>query len=468
MAGELPSPLEWTDGLSDTRFVFYQGRLQSQIHAGLYIGNHPFLTTTNELFVFDLPSVFTMQRESLWIYPELPEVQRHQPTTLTWKNIVIEYCQDWMFYLSSKIKSLYLGEALPRFISNGNAAYQTCYPRNESGSLKRFSIDSDQASLAQQSDKLAHCDRVLAMQQAYPENKNTVLYGVSRGAATTFSALAAHHQQYKNVKLCVLEAPFDSVEGIAQSMFKSQSCGSWLYKNNWIRQGILGKQHHAERAAQPRGHADYYPHNVPTVIVSSITDDVVPHKNTIRLALRVAIRRLQAKEAGEDISPMYFLQLDSQRHVRYCNTGTQDASRYQSFIHYLYRKHQLPHIEALAQQCTENEKITDLTSDLMAPLVKAQQKYWQNKLYRQTIRMDALTDFFKQLNHLQLKIMDEIRMIRFAKEMPLFSGLIEVPGLFFGKRAVGHDAVKSLAKRESELVAKLAVEPQPSSLQPST
>jgi hypothetical protein len=82
--------------------------------------------------------------------------------------------------------------------------------------------------------------------------------------------------------------------------------------------------------------------------------------------------------------------------------------------------------------------------------------------------MDALSDFFKQLNHLQLKIMDEIRMIRFAKEMPLFSGLIEVPGLFFGKRAVGHDAVKSLAKRESELVAKLAVEPQSSSLQPST
>ncbi len=451
MASVEPSQLDWQGELGKTKFVFYQGRLQSQLHAASYIGNHPFVSTTNEQYSCPWPTVFTMRRESLWVYPELPEVVKkvgkEDGSPRTWS----ERCSEWAFYAKSHLKGWWLGEAVPVLIDDKAPDYQPCYPLDEEGSLSYFQVNNLDASLAQETDKNAHRARILAMQKQAPENEHTVLYGVSRGAATTFSALAAHHSLYKNVKLCVLEAPFDSIEGLAQTLFKSQRLGAWLYQQDGLRKRLIGERHLAQREQEPRGHATTYPNHIPTVMVSSIVDDVVPHKNTIRLALRVAIKRLQARESGEEVAPFYFLQLDTLRHVQYCYQGSDDALRYERFIHYLYRKNGLPHVQALAESCEENDEITDLTSMTMAPLIKAQQHYWQNKPDRLSIREEALKALLKQLDDSVLELKDKRRILLLAKEMPLFSARIEQATPFFSQKVCQNRAVEQLSQSLQEL-----------------
>lgn len=427
-----PSSANWQGSLSDTSWVYYQGRNSSQTHAARYIGNHYLATTTAETAQFQPPTIFTIPRESLWLYPEIPEVDKTPK----------EACNSW------SLSSAYF--AIKRYFQNTTVRrmstdYTPLYPQDEDGSLKYYQVDHQQCSLGQETDKQAHKARVLNLQKHRPQNKKTIIYGVSRGAATSFAALADNHQHYQNIKLCILEAPPESMQDIIQSYLKNQSLGTAVYQN--FGQYILGAQHSTKPSAQAGGHVAHYPNHIPTVIISSVVDEVVPHQNTLRLALAVAAKRLLATQQNQaEVAPLYFLQLDSASHNTYISRDSKDGTRYQSFIHALYKKYDLPHIESFANNNKENSELVNFTSPLMAPLVLAQQQYWDNKSSRQSIRDKAL----KNLTHCvktntQLSIEDKLRLIKLATAMPLFASKLPQNKTWFWQSGSAICKLKKLA-----------------------
>lgn len=417
-----PKILQWTGDINQCKWLFYQGRDQSQVHAGLYIGNQVLISTTGEAFRYDRPSIHTIPRQSLWLYPEIKEVkmsvrygENNKPLS---QNI-----KEWYYNILTTIKGYFLGEAVPQFLQNHHDSYVTSYPQIEQGSLAAYSIQRQHASLAQTTDKKAYDEKFTALKQYFPNSK-IIAYGASRGASTTLNAIA--EKKYP-VKLCIIESPFDDIEGVCKSL----GISTWLYHQPSIRAWILGHHNETSREAQPRGHVKNFPNDIPLVIISSQKDEIVTHENTIRLALRLACKRIKAKTAGEKIAPVYFLQLDNSRHTNCCNTTNIDGIRYQNFIHHLYKINNLPYIESYANQCQENLAIANLTSDLMKPLIMAQDTYWQNKTNRYAQRQQAFNELETQLNACYLDTKDKLRLISIATAMPLFSGEIQSPHWFF-------------------------------------
>ncbi len=84
-------PYQWSGELDNIFWIFYQGRHSSQTHAAKYIGQRYLATTTGESAMFHLPTNFTIKRENLWLYPEVPEVDltpRDQRSYFSWNALM--------------------------------------------------------------------------------------------------------------------------------------------------------------------------------------------------------------------------------------------------------------------------------------------------------------------------------------------------------------------------------------------
>lgn len=388
----------WEGDIAHTKIVFYQGRDSTQTHAAMYLGDQLMITTTGEVAYYPYPSILTIPRTSLWVYPELRKVD------LSSNHNINPY-----FSIKRWIQGIQ--------VSTSAHDYTPTYPIDEAGSLQYYSIDRTKCSLGQVTDIADHRKKLEALITNSTEKQNMILYGVSRGAATTFASLANY--QYSNVKLCVLEGVPSSMNGIFKSYAYHRDFGKQLYHHLGTR--ILGHQHQTDKAHQARAYVDRFPNDVPLVIISSIKDETVPHENSIRLALRVAAKRIKTQKGGQNIAPVYFLQLDKVRHNAYGTHNTDDALRYQSFMHAVYQKHELPFIKAYAEQCKDNLVLADLTSERWQDQMQFQIQYWHNKTDREHIRADALQALKQQLTNSDLSPDDKARLVSLSKALPMYS-----------------------------------------------
>jgi|GEM_PF-1940464 len=379
----------WTGNIKDTAYLFYQGKGSTQIHAAKYTGKQPIITTTGEEVVYYKSDVYAFPPQQAWLYPEIPEVNRNP-----------------LFTTSSsfhKVKEIFI---TPK---SDYQSYKPFYPTNEDGSIDRYTIDSSKSSLGQSTDIAAHKKKYDEMTKCINVKKK-VLFGVSRGAKTTFSALALN--EYKDINLCVLEGVPGTIRGLFKSYF-SAWIGKLLY-NKVIAYLFLGRQHKTDKAMQARAHVDKFPNNVPLVITSSRKDGVVPHKISMRLALRVAAKRIKAMEQGEDVAPVYFLQLDHSGHNQY--TKEIDGKRYQNFLHAVYKKHNLPYINEFATQGECEFATAELTKGNLQEQVKQQVRFWDQRENRQAIRTEALQTISNRYATGDLTA----REVKMCIEMPLF------------------------------------------------
>lgn len=390
----------WIGNLENTAFIFYQGRDASQLQACKYVGDHPIGASTGELATLTKnKGIAAIPREKLWVYPEIEEIDRHVK-----------------FGLLSRLKHWFTGLCVVRPTPNEQLDYTPLYPQDESGSLHHYSILNSKRSLGQVTDIQEHGKKYSRLLQYHENINNIILYGVSRGATTTFSALADN--QYKNVKLCVIEAPPASIKALFKFYF-SRFLGKILY-NNWVTSLFIGKQHKIGKEHQAMAHVATFPNDVPLVIISSQKDKTVPHKNSIKLALAVAEKRIAAKEKGDEAAPVYFLQLDKSNHNNYGITSTsEDSVRYQNFIHAVYKIHGLPHIDEYAIQGEKELRSAELTNGILKNQVQFQAKFKKEKTARKTIRTEALNDIYSELTTLEPE--EKKRTISICSAMPLYS-----------------------------------------------
>ncbi len=372
-----------------TFHIFYQGNNGATEQVLRYLDEREFLLPTGEVYTRSDAAIGLINRSHLWIYPEISEV-------LTTAKVPADYKQTGVYL---------------------KKPYVPAYPLDIPGSLIDYGIDNNQCSLGQDTDIRNHETRYNHLQQYLSRenivNYNISLFGVSRGAATTFSALAENKYNYQNIKLCVLEGPPSSLLHI----FKFYT-GILLAKPVYFaarKFGFLGWQHKKDKSKQAIGHANDFPDDIPLVVISSEKDKVVPISSALKIALHVAVKRKNNKIT----TPVYFIRLENASHNDYA-TDENDSARYQQILNAIYRRHNLAYVENLA---IKGEKELFSTNLLNHPSLEYQEMFWNNKANRKNIRREALKSLMHNSDDSNNNLDQDavVSNLKIAKFMPLFA-----------------------------------------------
>ncbi|RUR12365.1 hypothetical protein [Legionella sp. km772] len=192
-------------------------------------------------------------------------------------------------------------------------------------------------SVGQKEDMQSHREKYLTWLSEENKSKNLILWGVSRGTAATFCAYAK--EKYPEVKLVVLEGAIDSTQNIlshylspfgtrlASGLKSAVNSGLSFFK----RKGYIG---YDPQGPSPLNSINEFPEGTPVVFITSKIDNIVPCKNTERIAQALA-------DKGKN--PVYLLKLERSSHPNYMFDDVSDRAHYAAFIHAIYKKYNLKH-----------------------------------------------------------------------------------------------------------------------------
>jgi Prolyl oligopeptidase family len=204
----------------------------------------------------------------------------------------------------------------------------------------RPAINLKQINLAQELDietySLAYDHHVAKF-----TNTEIVLYGVSRGAATTFNFLATKYQDKKqNVKAVVLEGCFDSVRNVLKQKYPNMQRSS---KTKELVERIFNSIYssHDLNGIAPIKNVTNFPKNLPVLLITSKKDTVVPPACVWNMYHKL-------KEVGH--KHVYILELDHSPHPLYMMEHEEDIVKYETVVHAFYKKYGVSYNPSLAKQ----------------------------------------------------------------------------------------------------------------------
>eukprot|EP01100_Stratorugosa_tubuloviscum_P006140 TRINITY_DN2663_c1_g1_i1.p1 TRINITY_DN2663_c1_g1~~TRINITY_DN2663_c1_g1_i1.p1 ORF type:complete len:440 (-),score=200.43 TRINITY_DN2663_c1_g1_i1:23-1342(-) len=325
-----------------TDTIFYQAALDSQAQCAKYTGVRGFEASTGEW-------IKAKKTSCLIRYPLLGnEIDELQLGIAIAKSVWWLISPKGPMQLASQLRNLLFG-----FTFEGNSI--------DGATLARHAVNLSRISLGQDNDVANYIAKLDYRRAHRIGNSPLICWGVSRGAATTFNALALINkkniQSKKNhksivtktgLKLVVLESVFESIEGIFDIWGwgqTSKNLGIYLLEHytSWRKNGI-----------SPIKLVDFFPTNVPILFVSSQKDKMIPLASTKALAEAVVKRRILANSNSEIVAPIYFLQLKNSSHNNYTIDDNEDQLAYLETVHSLYKKYDLPYLPQYAIH-NENE-----------------------------------------------------------------------------------------------------------------
>lgn len=163
------------------------------------------------------------------------------------------------------------------------------------------------------------------MLQNTPSQKKIVLFGCSRGAATTFIAVSMlTSEEQDRISLIILEAPFDSLPNVLNSWPKLKVLAPLQLK----LMSIIGSYHNHQLT--PLDVVGDFPINIPVAFITSDQDKTVPKELTLHL---VNILR------DRGWNPVYHLELRESHHVLFPINTPNDQQLYYEFLDSLYDKY---------------------------------------------------------------------------------------------------------------------------------
>lgn len=208
------------------------------------------------------------------------------------------------------------------------------------------SINLSEYSLGQSSDMQSHYEKYQAWMNLADEDKKQglILWGVSRGTAATFCALTnpEHKNDYKNIRLVVLEGAVDSISNVIGKRFGRAAPAATHVLNFFHKHNII--KYDNENGPTPLNTVQNFPENIPVVFITSKKDTIVPPENTRHIALELA------KQKKNDV---FLLELENSSHPNYMFDNKEDHDRYEHFIHAVYEKYHLAHKPELAAEGRE-------------------------------------------------------------------------------------------------------------------
>lgn len=291
-----------------------------------YTGPQGFVTNRGE-HVYCTQGIHTIQNPCL-IEAEPDEIEHYKPIPLSPAlfNPLTIFNTVWKHYYFTMT-------SLDRFkygvkVENVSESESVC------GHYSPFSA----TNFAQDRDIQNHKRKYDACLNAHPEAPK-ILYGVSRGAATTFRACARHGGLYSDVRLVILEGCFDNVPHNLRARFPMICAVPGVY--SLFHDFLTKVTCYKKDGGSPLEDVDRFPKHLPVAFITSEIDRVVPAECTKNLVQALV-------NAGH--KEVYLLTLKSSSHSKYMMDDPHDAADYQHFIHALYKKYDLPHIEAYAQE----------------------------------------------------------------------------------------------------------------------
>lgn len=179
-------------------------------------------------------------------------------------------------------------------------------------------------NIAGRDDIRQHQNAIRDCSRKNPE-KNIILYGVSRGASMTFLSIATlPEEERKNVKMIILEAPFDSVPSVLNYRF-GPLIASWLLE--WLQACTK----YDPTYITPLDSTTTFPLDIPVVFITSLKDQIVHH--TLTQNLIDALRE-------RNHPSIYHLMLNESSHTAMSLEKIDDGNKkYYRFIHEIYKKY---------------------------------------------------------------------------------------------------------------------------------
>lgn len=304
--------------------LYYQGMNSSQTQCSKYTGCHGFVSTTGQDVVCR-NSIDVIHTPYIGI--EIDEVQPQVPFSTLWQkrmnpfNLIKALYYYTHYFVSQRQNNLY------------GITVSSNQPFNQT--IAGHSINVSQINIGQNGDVENHQRKYDKFTAEYGDCP-LILYGVSRGAATSFNALAMN--QYPNVCLAIFEGCFDSHEHLIQERWpKLFSIGAQNVLVPLLEKVISYKR----SGINPIDNVAAFPKQVPTLFVTSKIDAEVPASCTRALALALA-------QSGH--KQVYLLELKNSTHPRYMMDDEGDKELYEQVVHALYQELQLPHKPELAEK----------------------------------------------------------------------------------------------------------------------
>ncbi len=286
--------------------VFYQGMNNTQAQAARLVGKKGFeCPYTNEKVTnkYALECIL-----NLTVHPEIEEIELLDTTVPRWHYLLRPYTSLWLGLTT--LSHRYNGT---QFEPLSDAI------RTSTQSLGSYAVRVWDINLGQTKDLAEHKKRFESAHATHPD-AGIILYGVSRGALTTFNAYAT--EQYKGVKAVVLEGCPSAISEVIQ--VSKGFAAHWLYEQcaNYFCA-------HDPKGISALACVDNFPKQTPVLFITSKKDKVVPASCTVGLAQKLA-------NSGHE--HVYCLVLEECSHIGYCWDDQDDAKNYQNVVHAFYKK----------------------------------------------------------------------------------------------------------------------------------
>lgn len=293
---------EWINTENAPATIFFQGNANSQIQLANY--TREFITTTGQHITCPPHQRIDIVYQS-FIGKELDEV-----IPLSATNNIVEKTYG----------------ALSALIQHYVYHYKVSKADEEN--IAGHSINIKKLNLGQQGDVLEHKAKYDLFKTTYP-TRNFILFGISRGAATTFNAEALYKYP---AKILVLEGCFTSVGDVLTKRYGRL--------RSYIEKILEKLTSYSRTGYSPISLVDKFPANIPVVFISSMLDKEVPYELTHKLAHTLAARKK---------NDVYLITLKHSSHSGYALDHEEDRNYYQTCIHAIYKKYNLPYIEHYAE-----------------------------------------------------------------------------------------------------------------------
>mmetsp|Transcript_8074 Transcript_8074/g.8942 ORF Transcript_8074/g.8942 Transcript_8074/m.8942 type:complete len:322 (-) Transcript_8074:38-1003(-) len=298
--------LEWITPGEAPFTVFYQGIFCSQTQLAKYTGPKGFISTAGDTVVCK-NGIETVYKPFVGKEIDTIILKKNNPkNTSSCCSIApaVHYITNWRY----------------------NYVYGVTVKQQEDQkeTVDAHQMDFFKASFGQEVDLKNHKEKYnLCMKKN--GGSDIILFGCSRGAATTWNAMCLH--KYPNVKLVILEGIFHSVADLLAT--------SVPYGHETVHalMPYLFPKYDPKGPA-PGNLVDQFPPGVPVVFISSKIDKVVPFSSTLKLANALAKRQK---------NEVYFINLTASSHPYYPLSNQDDKNAYAYGLHAIYKIHDLPH-----------------------------------------------------------------------------------------------------------------------------
>ena len=289
--------------------VFYQGMNNTQAQAARLVGKGGFIYPYTGEKVTCSRAIDSII--NLTVHPEIDEVELYDPTA----PLLYYACRPItsLWFLATRVSHWYATISIEPF--DDDALFSNA-------SLWTHAVRISAINLGQEGDLADHKKRVELCRAEDPD-ADLVLYGVSRGSLTTFTAYAQN--RYEGVKAVVLEGCPNAIPNVINATW-----GESVH-------ALYRRFAHRLCAHDPEGIsalavADKFPHETPVLFITSEGDRVVPASCTLNLVDALV-------KAGHP--NVYCLVLKNSSHIGYSFDDPEDAANYQNVAHAFYKKHNI-------------------------------------------------------------------------------------------------------------------------------